>query len=280
MKKCLIMMLLFIIIAPINVFSLVSKSEYEYITDSSEILKNETIDYIYEYSSYLDEIENIDYYVVTVRDLDSYSIEEYTDKIYRLYNINEKGILILLSTDERKMRVKVGEDLSDIIYPQLIDEYIEQFFMPYFKNGEWDEGIRNGYSAFYKMICNYYDIDTSDISVYDDNFFIKYKNYIIFFIIWFITLIGYIFSEYFFRLFFEKDKLNQNMDTVIFGVCLFISMLLLNLTYLIMPKALIVVLGFELVAIISNILNHSKKNSKIQKTSVKVKKNIKKKKRR
>lgn len=271
MKKYLILLLL-IIIAPINVFSLVSKSEYEYITDSSEVLTEETTNYIYEYSSYLNEMEDIDYYVVTVKDLDNYSIEDYADKVYKSFNISQKGILILLSTDERRLRIKVGEDLSDIIYPQLIDEYIEQFFMPYFKNGEWDEGIKNGYSSFYKMICNYYDIDTSEINVYDDNIFIKYKNYIIFLIIWFITLIGYIFSEYFFRLFMYKDKTNQNMDTVIFGVCLFISMLLLNLTYLIMPKALIIVLGFELIAIVSNILNHTKKNDKQKKKKLKRKK--------
>lgn len=271
MKKYLILLLL-IIIAPINVFSLVSKSEYEYITDSSEVLTEETTNYIYEYSSYLNEMEDIDYYVVTVKDLDNYSIEDYADKVYKSFNISQKGILILLSTDERRLRIKVGEDLSDIIYPQLIDEYIEQFFMPYFRNGEWDEGIKNGYSSFYKMICNYYDIDTSEINVYDDNIFIKYKNYIIFLIIWFITLIGYIFSEYFFRLFMYKDKTNQNMDTVIFGVCLFISMLLLNLTYLIMPKALIIVLGFELIAIVSNIMNHTKKNDKQKKKKLKRKK--------
>ena len=99
--------------------------------------------------------------------------------------------------------------------------------MTYLKNGEWDSGIKNGYSAFYKLICNYYDIDTSDISVYEEGFVSKYKNYIIFLIIWFITLIGYIFSEYFFRLFLnETNKKQSIMDTIIFGVCLFISMLL------------------------------------------------------
>ena len=32
----------------------------------------------------------------------------------------------------------------------------------------------NGYSAFYKMICHYYDIDSSPMEVYDGNdFFVK-----------------------------------------------------------------------------------------------------------
>ena len=160
------------------------------------------------------------------------------------------------------MRVRVGEELSDIIYPQIIDEYIEQFFMTSFKNGEWDEGVKNGYSAFYKLLCNYYDVDSSEIEVYKDGFISKYKNYILFLIIWVITIIGYIFSEYFFRLFLKKNSSNVNMDTLIFGVCLFVSMLLINLTYLIMTKAIIIVLAFELVAIFSNILNNSNDKGK------------------
>lgn len=89
-------------------------------------------------------------------------------------------------------------------------------------------------------------------------------------------IIGYIFSEYFYRLFLNKISKNVNMDTAIFGVCLFISMLLLNLTYLIMPKAVIIVLLFELVAIFSNILNHS---SNMKKRKINKKRVLKKKKR-
>lgn len=277
MKKYLIIFLLLFI--PINVFSLVEKSQYEYVTDSSGVLSDETINFIYDSSNYLDKIDDIDYYVVTVKSLDDYTIEDYADKVYKNFNISEKGILILLSTDDRRLRVKVGEDLADIIYPQLIDEYIDEYFMTYFKNGEWDSGIKNGYSAFYKLICNYYDIDTSDVNVYKDNIIGKYKNYILFLIIWFITLIGYIFSEYFFRLFLNKTEKKQSiMDTILFGICLFISMLLLNLTYLIMPKALIIVLGFEMIAIISNVINHTRNNDFNSKKKKKKKKVIKKKK--
>lgn len=266
MKKYLMFFLLIILI-PINVFSLVNKSDYEFITDSSSVLNDETIEYIYEHSFYLKDNTNIDYYVVTIKDLDNNTIEDYANNIYDSFGISENGILILIATDDRQIRVQVGEDLSDIIYSQLIDEYIDDYFMPYFKNGEWDKGIKNGYSAFYKTICNYYDIDTSEVDVYQDSFIVKYKNYILFLIIWFITLIGYIFSEYFFRLFINKDKTSQNMDTVIFGICLFISMLLLNLTYIIMPKSLIVVLLFEFIAIISNIINHSKNKKGINKSN-------------
>ena len=276
MRKHFLILFIVLLIIPLNVFSLVEKSVNEYITDQGQLLSDETEEYIYNNSKYLDDIIHLDYYVVTVDNLSNLEIEEYADKLYRKFNLREKGILILISKDDRKMRVKVGEELSDVVYPQIIDEYINNFFMTSFKNGNWDEGIKNGYSAFYKLLCNYYDIDSSDVEVYRDNFITKYQTYIIIIIIWIIMIIGYIFSEYFYRLFLNKISKNVNMDTAIFGVCLFISMLLLNLTYLIMPKAVIIVLLFELVAIFSNILNHS---SNMKKRKINKKRDLKKKKR-
>lgn len=276
MRKHFLILFIVLLLIPLNVFSLVEKSVNEYITDQGQLLSDETEEYIYNNSKYLDDIIHLDYYVVTVDNLSNLEIEEYADKLYRKFNLREKGILILISKDDRKMRVKVGEELSDVVYPQIIDEYINNFFMTSFKNGNWDEGIKNGYSAFYKLLCNYYDIDSSDVEVYRDNFITKYQTYIIIIIIWIIMIIGYIFSEYFYRLFLNKISKNVNMDTAIFGVCLFISMLLLNLTYLIMPKAVIIVLLFELVAIFSNILNHS---SNMKKRKINKKRVLKKKKR-
>ena len=278
MKKHLIILFALFLFIPVNVFSLVNKSESEYITDQADILTEETENFIYGNSKYLDDNIQVDYYVITVDNLSNLRVEEYADKIYKKFDISQKGILILISKDDRKMRVKVGDELSDIIYSQIIDEYIEQFFMTSFKNGNWDEGIKNGYSAFYKLICYYYDIDSSDVEVYNDSFISKYQNYIIILIIWIIMFIGYIFSEYFFRLFLNKNSASVNIDTAIFGVCLFISMLLLNLTYLIMPKAVIIVILFEFVAIISNILNNSSTKIKKKRTKKTNKKTINKKK--
>ena len=275
MKKFIVVLIfIFVLLLPIKINALVDKSEYEFVTDSTDTLSNDTIDYIVEYSNFLYESNKIDYYVVVVNDLEGYSLEEYTDEIYYNYNISDKGLLILLSINDRKMRVKVGEELSDIIPSQIIDEYIDNYFMPEFKNGEWEEGIKNGYSAFYKMICNYYDIDSSSMEVYNDGFFTKYKVPIIFLIIWFNTLIGYVFSEYFIRIFIEKNSRDQFIDTLIFGVVLFISILLFILSYLLIPKSVFFVLGFEIVAIISNFVSHEndKKQNKTKKKRI-VKKN-------
>lgn len=250
------------ILFPIKINALVEKSEYEFVTDNSNTLSEDTINYIIKYSNFLYESKKIDYYVVVVKELDGMQLEEYSDLVYDEFEISDKGLLILLSINDRKMRVKVGSDLADIIPSQIIDEYINNYFMPEFKNAEWDDGIKNGYSAFYKMICNYYDIDSSNMEVYNDSFITKYKVPIIFLIIWFNTLIGYVFSEYFIRLFLEKNSYDQFTDTLIFGVVLFISILLFILSYILIPKSVLFVLGFEIIAIISNFAGHDNMKKK------------------
>lgn len=263
MKKIFIFIIfVFMILFPIKINALVEKSEYEFVTDNSNTLSEDTINYIIKYSNFLYESKKIDYYVVVVKELDGMQLEEYSDLVYDEFEISDKGLLILLSINDRKMRVKVGSDLADIIPSQIIDEYINNYFMPEFKNAEWDDGIKNGYSAFYKMICNYYDIDSSNMEVYNDSFITKYKVPIIFLIIWFNTLIGYVFSEYFIRLFLEKNSYDQFTDTLIFGVVLFISILLFILSYILIPKSVLFVLGFEIIAIISNFAGHDNMKKK------------------
>ena len=270
MKKIIFIFLISLLFIPYSVFATTEKSEYEFVTDNSNILDKDTRDYILDYSNDLHNRLGIDYYVVIIDNLEELDIEKYADTVYEKYGINQKGLLILLSLEDRRLRVKVGEELSDIIYSQLIDEYIDEYFMPYFKDGNFNDGIKNGYSSFYKLICNYYDVSSDEVVVYnDDNIIIKYKNAIIFLIIWFNTLIGYIFSEYFIRFFSNKKK--SKLDFSIFIISLIISILLMILTYLINPKALIIVFIFEIIAVLSNIHNHDmkkvtkRKNKKIKK---------------
>ncbi len=272
MKKIIYIFLISLLFIPFSVFAVTEKSEYEFVTDNSNILDKDTRDYILEHSNDLHNRLGIDYYVVIIDNLEELDIEKYANIIYEKFNISQKGLLILLSIEDRRLRVKVGDELSEIIYSQLIDEYIDEYFMPYFKDGSFNEGIKNGYSSFYKLICNYYDVSSDEVVVYnDDNLISKYKNAIIFLIIWFNTLIGYIFSEFFIRYFNNKKK--SKLDFSIFVVSLIISILLMILTYLINPKALIIVFCFEIIAILSNIHNHDmKKVTKRKKKKIKRKK--------
>ena len=82
MKKLIYFIILFLMIIPLNTLGLVRQSDEIYVTDSAQILNNETEDYIVTYSEFLKENKNIDYYVVTVKSLEGISLEEYTDYVF------------------------------------------------------------------------------------------------------------------------------------------------------------------------------------------------------
>ena len=206
MKKILILIITCLLLSTINTFALVSKSSDIYLTDEANILNYDSKKYIIEVSNYLKKKKKIDYYVVTINSLEDYELESYAEYIYKSFNISKKGLLILVSKNDRVIYIKAGEALSKIISNEMIEEYIEVFFMPYLEKGEWDKGIKNGYSAFLKYICDVYHIDSSNIVVYGENDFIqKYKVPLVFLIIWLCTIIGYVLSTYFIRFFDNKQ---------------------------------------------------------------------------
>ena len=108
MKKLIYFIILFLMIIPLNTLGLVKQSDEIYVTDSAQILNNETEDYIVTYSEFLKENKNIDYYVVTVKSLEGISLEEYTDYIFDSFNMNDLGLLIVISHDDRSIRIKAG----------------------------------------------------------------------------------------------------------------------------------------------------------------------------
>ena len=250
MKKLLIILSFIFIIIPINSNALVQKSDKIYVTDQAKIITKNTEDYIVNYSTFLKENNNIDYYVVTVKSLEGNDIEIYANYVYETFNISNKGILILLSKDDRIVYVKVGNKLSSFITDETINNYIEYFFMPYLKKEEWSNGIRNGYSSFYKLICNHYNIDSSVIEVHDGNDIINnYKVALILLIIWISTTLCYAFCKYFQNLATIK-KINLK-DHLIFMITLFTNILILAFTYYIDPKYILIVTGFELLEIVA-----------------------------
>lgn len=253
MKKYIFPLLLIVLLIPFCVFSLVSSPDNMFVTDEANKLSVDSENYINRYSTFLYNADRIDYYVVLLDSLEDNDIETYTDYIYETFKIRDKGILILGSTSDRTIRVKVGEDLAYFITDEVIEDYINKYFMPYLKNEDWDMGIINGYKAFYKMLCNIYNIDSSEMVVYDGlDFFNRYKNYIIVIVIWFNTVISYIFCDYFRRIFINKKYNNTIIDNIIFGVCLFINILMFLLSYIAKPIYVVVVLIFELFAIYKN----------------------------
>lgn len=268
MKKLIYFIILFLMIIPLNTLGLVKQSNDIYVTDSAQILNNETEDYIVTYSEFLKENKNIDYYVVTVKSLEGISLEEYTDYVFDSFNMNDLGLLIVISHDDRSIRIKAGSELSKVIESSTIDNYIDSYFMPYLKNDDWNTGIKNGYSSFYKLLCNIFKIDSSTMTVYNGKSFINNYRYTIFIVIlWICIFISGFLAKKIVNIKKGIEKVSTIKDFLI-AISIIINIYLLYFCYLLIPLSIFIVLGFECV-IIYNILDQnnffSNKNRKAKK---------------
>ena len=248
-KKYILILVFILLLCPFNINALVTQSSDIYVTDNANVLKDETKDYIVTYSDFLKDKEKIDYYVVTLKSLEGINLKEYTDYIYDSFNMNEKGLLIVFSKSDRQLRIKTGIKLSKIIPDDVIEEYINSYFMPYLKDEDWNSGIKNGYSSFYKLLCNYYEIDSSPMTVYNGLSFIKKYKYSIFMIILFIcSFLSNKLGTYHFNI--KKGKITQTFKTDFISILgILLNLYLLLIIYDLLPLGVIVVIGFEVINI-------------------------------
>ena len=276
-KKYILILVFILLLCPFNIKALVTQSSDIYVTDNANVLKDETKDYIVTYSDFLKDKEKIDYYVVTLKSLEGINLEEYTDYIYDSFNMNEKGLLIVLSKSDRQLRIKTGTKLSKIIPDDVIEEYINSYFMPYLKDEDWNSGIKNGYSSFYKLLCNYYEIDSSPMTVYNGLSFINKYKYPIFMIILFIcSFLSNKLGTYYFNT--KKGKITPTFKTDFISILgILLNLYLLLIIYYLLPLGVIVVIGFEVINIIGLKENFQEEKILKRKNNKKLRRKIRKK---
>lgn len=264
MKKIYTFIIILLLLIPLSVGALVKMSSYRYVTDDANVMSEELIDYIYIYSKFLKEKMDINYYVVVVDNIENYEVESYSEYVFNTFDVGSRGILMFISKEDRKIRIDIGYELEDTFSADTLDKYIDIYMMPYFKNGDWENGIKNGYSAFYKEICDHYNVDSSELVVYDARYLTSnYKYFIILAIIFINSFISYVFTSFFLRLYNNKCKYKgKSKDIILFILCLFINISLFYLAFMLVPLSIIFILGFELLAIKTNYDNNFNKNKK------------------
>lgn len=155
MKKIIFTFLTFVLFI-INVEALVDPMSNFYVNDYANILSEETENEIQSMSVQLSNTDGTQMVVVTVEDLEGLSVEEYANQLFNKFGIGEadsdNGLLILVSRDDRKIRVEVGYGLEGVINDGKAGRYLDAYAVPYLKNNEWDKGIFNVYNALYKEI--------------------------------------------------------------------------------------------------------------------------------
>jgi uncharacterized protein len=101
--------------------------------------------------------------VVTVQSLGGYEIADYANKLYEAWGIGQKsknnGLLILLSMEERAVRMEVGYGLEDRLTDALSRRIIERDMVPNFRSGDYAGGLYAASKSVIQVLEGAYTAD-------------------------------------------------------------------------------------------------------------------------
>ncbi len=119
-----------------------------YVNDFAGMLKPETKTTLEETLTNFTKETSSEISVVTVNNLDGDSIENYANELFREWGIgtktNNNGVLLLISKDDRKLRIEVGYGLEGALPDATAFSIITNDITPLFKAGDYDAGVTIG----------------------------------------------------------------------------------------------------------------------------------------
>lgn len=174
-----------------------------YVNDFAGVISSANKNILDSYLKKLDKKTGAEVAVVTLDSLKGNSIEDVALDIGRKWGVGKKGknngIVILVATGDKKMRIEVGYGLEGIITDGKAGRIRDDYMIPFFRQGDMEKGIINGTIAVASEIAKSYNVEmpaefndsVSDLSAYSSysSHTEKYSGSDIFIIIIFIIII-------------------------------------------------------------------------------------------
>jgi len=168
--KILLILLVFMLTITSNVFAIVKPTSNFYVNDYANLLSSETENYIMTVNQSLNSKTKAQVVVVTVKNLEGKSLESYATELFRSFGIGDRtlnnGVLMLIALEERQSRIEVGYGLEGILNDAKTGRIQDNYMIPYLKENNWNEGIKNGFSAIVNEIEKEYNVNVGTEEVY------------------------------------------------------------------------------------------------------------------
>lgn len=172
-RKRLSIVLFCLLLIPF-IFSTVQAAAYPtptpsfYVNDYAEVLDLQTKQYIINAAAALDNKTSAQLVVVTVKDIGDRGLEDYSLGLLREWGIGSSdknnGVLILIDMENRQSRIEVGYGLEGALPDGKTGRIQDEYMIPYFRDGDYNQGIRQGFSALLAEIYMEYGYDIGNIS--------------------------------------------------------------------------------------------------------------------
>lgn len=133
-----------------------------YVTDYANVLTEDTKAHIRDVNESLKPIGS-QIAVVTVKSLEGedirLAITELFEKMQLGSREEDNGLLILFSLEDRQIQVETGYGLEGALPDSLVVRLIDEAFIPYARNNDFDTGIRKLFDSYTYKIAEEYNLE-------------------------------------------------------------------------------------------------------------------------
>ena len=145
------------VISGVSVPRSAAQSPGAYVNDLAGVLDAETAGKLNGVLTELDAKAKAQVAVLTVKSLGGADLETYATETYKKWGIGNKqtnrGVLLLVAVEDHKARIEVGYGLEGILPDGLTGAIQDKYIIPYFRNGDYSEGIYQGSLAIATIIA-------------------------------------------------------------------------------------------------------------------------------
>ncbi len=142
------------------------------VQDNADLLSKDTKQQILSIGHELDQKTTAQIVVVTVKNLDDQSIEEYAHQLFRQWGIGSKdknnGILLLISQNPRKLRIEVGYGLEGAIPDGYAGRIRDKDLTPNLKKNDYDTGVLTAYQELASKTAAEYGTSLNGVVTHPD----------------------------------------------------------------------------------------------------------------
>ena len=149
----------------------------KYINDYTGTMSKNYTEKIISIGKELEEKTTAQCVIVVINSTNNVPIEKYANELFRSWGIgtSEKnnGLLILLAMDDRNWRVEVGKGLEGAVPDVLSNKIMTSYGKPYFRDGNYNDGLLNCYYEFSNKIAEEYGVSLTSL----ENINVSSKDY-------------------------------------------------------------------------------------------------------
>ncbi len=139
----------------------------DYVVDLAGILKPNVSQKLNAMLQELERKTTAQVLVLTVQSLDGQSLEEFSVETKEQWKLGQKGkdngVLIVVAVQDRKYRLEVGYGLEGILPDSTVGSIGRQYFVPYFRQGDYGTGLYAGTLAVANIIAHDAGVEIADM---------------------------------------------------------------------------------------------------------------------